>query len=369
MSHGPLAGVRVLEFAGIGPGPFAAMLLADLGADVVRIDRPEGGEWPNFPIVSRGRASILVDLKTREGVQTCLAAIERADVLIEGFRPGVMERVGLGPDVALARNPKLIFGRVTGWGQTGSLAKVAGHDINYIALAGALAPLGGAGAAPLPPLNLLGDYAGGSLYLVVGILAALLERNRSQQGQVIDAAIVDGAASMLAPLLGMAAAGVINLDRTHNILGGVAPNYRTYVCADGRYVAVGPLEPRFYAQLCAQLGIEARPVSTRNDMAGWEEVGAALARVFATRSRDEWATRLEQLDVCVTPVLTPEEAALHPHLSERQTYVVADGHWQPAAAPRFSRTPAPAPSTSPADGQGGAERLAAWGVQELTTRA
>jgi alpha-methylacyl-CoA racemase len=361
MSRGPLDGLRVLEFAGIGPGPFAAMLLADLGADVVRIDRAGGAEWPNFPIVSRGRASILLDLKSPAGVQTCLAAIEKADVLIEGFRPGVLERVGLGPDVALARNPKLIYGRITGWGQSGPLAKVAGHDINYIALAGALAPLGGGADAPLPPLNLLGDYAGGSLYLVMGILAALLERNRSQQGQVIDAAIVDGAASMLAPLLGMASAGAINLDRTSNILGGrVAPNYRTYVCADGRYVAVGPLEPRFYAQLCAQLGVEARPARTQADR---DEASAELARIFATRSRDEWAASLQHLDVCVTPVLTPQEAARHPHLSERGTYVDADGYCQPAAAPRFSRTPCAAPSASPVDGEGGAERLAAWGVQ------
>lgn len=363
MSSGPLAGVRVVEFAGIGPGPFAAMLLADLGADVVRIDRPGPSEWPNVPILSRGRASIIVDLKTEEGVRTCLAAIEKADVVIEGFRPGVMERLGLGPDAALACNSKLIYGRITGWGQSGPLAKVAGHDMNYIALAGALAPLGRAGDPPVPPLNLLGDYGGGGLYLVMGILAALLERNHSGKGQIIDAAIVDGAASMMAPLLGMAALGVVNLDRANNILGGsAAPNYRTYECADGRYVAVGPLEPRFYALLCAELGLETPPPGELKDPAGWEKAIAALTAIFATRTRDEWDARLGHLDACVTPVLTPEEAAQHPHLSARGTYVLADGQWQPAAAPRFSRTPAAAPGASPADGEGGAERLAAWGV-------
>jgi alpha-methylacyl-CoA racemase len=355
---GPLDGVRILEFAGIGPGPFAAMLLADLGADVIRIDREGGGDWPNLPILSRGRSSIVLDLKTPAGIARCLSAIENADVLIEGFRPGVMERLGLGPDVALARNPRLIYGRMTGWGQTGPLAKVAGHDINYIALAGALALLGRAGDAPLPPLNLLGDYAGGSLYLVMGILAALYERNRSGLGQVIDAAIVDGAASLMAPLLAMSAGGVINLDREHNILGGsVAPNYRTYECADGRFLAVGPLEPRFYAQLRKELAIDLGPVA---DSAPREEEAAALARLFASRPRDEWAARLGHLDVCVAAVLSPSEAAEHPHLSGRGTYVMADGRWQPAAAPRFSRTPVAAPRASPADGEGGAERLAAW---------
>lgn len=363
MNDGPLLGVRVIEFAGIGPGPFAAMLLADLGADVVRVDRARGSEWPNLPILSRGRASIIVDLKTKEGVATCLGAIEKADVVIEGFRPGVMERLGLGPDVALARNSKLIYGRVTGWGQSGPLAKVAGHDINYIALAGALAPLGRAGDPPIPPLNLLGDYGGGSLYLVMGILAALVERNHSGKGQIIDAAIVDGVASMMAPILGMAATGVVSLDRASNILGGsAAPNYRAYECADGRFIAVGPLEPRFYALLCAELGLEAPPSGYMNDAAAWEQSVAALTAVFATRPRDEWGARLGHLDACITPVLTPEEAARHPHLSSRGTYVLVNGHWQPAAAPRFSRTPAASPGASPADGEGGAERLAAWGV-------
>jgi alpha-methylacyl-CoA racemase len=363
---GPLDGVRILEFAGIGPGPFAAMLLADLGADVIRIDREGGGDWPNLPILSRGRSSIVVDLKTPAGIALCLGAIEKADVIIEGFRPGVMERLGLGPDVALARNPRLVYGRVTGWGQTGPLAKVAGHDINYIALAGALAPLGRAGDAPLPPMNLLGDYAGGSLYLVMGILAALYERNHSGLGQVIDAAIVDGAASLMAPLLAMSAGGVISLDREHNILGGsVAPNYRTYQCADGRYLAVGPLEPRFYALLRKELDIDPDP----REGATPKEEAAALERVFASRPRDEWAERLGHLDVCVAAVLSPGEAVKHPHLSARATYVEADGQWQPSAAPRFSRTPAAAPRASPADGQGGAERLAAWIAKDSASAA
>jgi alpha-methylacyl-CoA racemase len=339
------------------------MLLADLGADVVRIDRQGGAEWPNFPIVSRGRASILLDLKTQAGMDTCLRAIDKADVLIEGFRPGVMERLGAGPDVALARNPRLIYARITGWGQTGPLAKVAGHDINYIALAGALATLGRAGEAPVPPLNLLGDYAGGSLYLVMGILAALVERNSSGQGQVIDAAIIDGAASMLAPLLGMSATGTVDLDRSRNVVGGAAaPHYRTYKCADGRYLAVGALEPRFLAQLIAELGLSGLSPDSVSDPAAWATVSGAFEAVFATRSRDDWTAQLGHLDTCVAPVLTSEEAASHPHLSARATYVLCDGHWQPAVAPRFSRTPASPPGRSPKDGEGGVERLAAWGV-------
>jgi alpha-methylacyl-CoA racemase len=358
---GPLHGVKILEFAGIGPGPFAAMLLADLGADVVRVDRAGGGDWPNLPILSRGRSSVIVDLKTAEGIELCLKAIDKADALIEGFRPGVMERLGLGPAVAMARNPKLIYGRITGWGQTGPLAKVAGHDINYIALAGALSTLGSAGERPAPPLNLLGDYAGGSLYLVMGILAGLVERNRSGLGQIIDAAIVDGTASLLAPLLAMSAVGVLNLDRAQNMLGGhLAPNYRTYACADGRYIAVGPLEPRFYALLRTELGLDSQSPPPDSETSRAEFESQALARLFATRSRDEWAERLGHLDVCVTAVLSPEEAARNPHLSVRGTYVVADGQCQPAAAPRFSRTPAAAPGDSPKDGQGGAERLAEW---------
>lgn len=281
---GPLDGVRILEFAGIGPGPYAAMLLADLGADIVRIDRARGSEWPSFPILSRNRTSILLDLKSAEGRATCLAAFEKADVVVEGFRSGVMERLGLGQGEALARNPALVYGRVTGWGQTGPLAEIAGHDINYVALAGALTSLGKASEPPVPPLNLFGDYAAGSLFLVVGILGALIERGRSGLGQVIDATMVDGAASMIGPLLGMPASAVIDMDRNANFLGGnAAPFYRAYRCADDLYVAVGAIEARFRALLCAGLGLEMDALGDMDDPEQWSSISAELERIFDAR--------------------------------------------------------------------------------------
>jgi alpha-methylacyl-CoA racemase len=352
---GPLGGVRVVEFAGIGPAPFCAMLLADLGADVVRIDR-RGGAADIDPVTSRGKTSLELDLKSSGGVAHALAALERADVLIEGFRPGVMERLGLGPDTALARNSRLIYGRMTGWGQTGPLAHAAGHDLAYIALTGALAAFGPANAPPPPPLNLVGDLGGGALYLALGIAAALFERERSGRGQVIDAAIVDGTASLMAIFSGLTAAGRLTLDRERSLLGGAAPNYRCYECADGRYVAVAALEPKFFALLYERLGI-APPRD-----ASWDAEARALAGVFKRKTRDEWTALLEGTDACVAPVLTLGEAPAHPHMRARGVYHDAGGVVQPASAPRFSRTPGAVRRPAAAPRDDGRETLTRWGV-------
>ena len=351
---GPLDGIRVLEFAGIGPAPFCAMLLSDLGADVVRVDREAPVQTD--VVTSRGRTALALDLKSPAALALALAAIERADVLIEGFRPGVMERLGLGPDAALQRNPRLVYGRMTGWGQTGPLARAAGHDIAYIALTGALAAFGPPDAPPVPPLNLVGDFGGGALYLALGIAAALYERERSGRGQVIDAAIVDGTASLMAIFSGMTAQGSLSLEREHSLLGGAAPNYRCYACADGRYVAVGPLEPKFFAILLERLGIAA---SAGDD---WPAQADALAAVFATRSRDAWTALLEGTDACVAPVLTLDEAPAHPHMRAREVYLELDGVVQPAPAPRFSRTPGAVQRPAPRPDEGGRDALRRWGV-------
>jgi alpha-methylacyl-CoA racemase len=351
---GPLDGVRVLEFAGLGPAPFCAMLLGDLGAEVVTLDRAQE-PFVTDTVTRRGRASLVVDLKSRDGAALALAALEHADVVIEGFRPGVMERLGLGPDEALRRNPRLIYGRMTGWGQTGPLAHSAGHDLTYIALTGALAAMGTPGAPPVPPLNLVGDFGGGALYLALGIAAALYERERSGLGQVIDAAIVDGTASLMAMFNGATASGRLSLDRERSLLGGAAPNYRCYECADGRYVAVAPLEPKFFAELRERLGVENLPDD-------WEAASNALAAIFKRKTRDEWTALLEGTDACAGPVLALEEAPLHPHLRAREVYFERDGVVQPAPAPRFSRTPSVPPRLAPAHGEGGREALRRWGV-------
>lgn len=353
---GPLTGVRVLEFAGIGPAPFCAMLLSDLGADVVRIDR-EDALVQTDSVTARGRSALALDLKADAGRALALAAIERADVLIEGFRPGVMERLGLGPEVALERNPRLVYGRMTGWGQSGPLAHAAGHDIAYIALTGALAAMGPADRPPVPPLNLVGDFGGGALYLAFGIAAALYERERSGRGQVIDAAIVDGTASLMALFSGLTASGRLSLERERSLLGGAAPNYRCYACADGRYVAVGPLEPKFFAVLLERLGIEIPE-------GDWTAQGDVLAAVFATKSRDEWTALLEGTDACLAPVLALDEAPAHPHLRAREVYLERDGFVQPAPAPRFSRTPGALQGPAPQHGEGGHEALRRWGLGE-----
>ncbi|MGA6097471.1 CaiB/BaiF CoA transferase family protein [Stutzerimonas marianensis] len=336
--QGPLVGVRVLEFASIGPGPHCAMLLADLGADVLRIERKGGNGWLN-PVVDRGRKRLTLDIRTEAGRERCLTLAEGADVLIEGFRPGVMERLGLGPEILHARNPRLVYGRMTGWGQTGPLARSAGHDINYLALTGALAAIGGREGPPLPPLNLVGDFGGGSLYLAFGIMAALWERERSGLGQVIDAAIVDGVSSMMSFFAGLLPSGAISLQRDRNLLAGAAPHYRCYTCADGRDIAIGPLEPQFLSELAQRIQAPDNLLQDVRDPDRWAVQGEHLAALFASRTQAAWCELLEGTDACFAPVLTLEEAAQHPHMQARGVYRDIDGALHAAPAPRFSRTP------------------------------
>lgn len=340
--NGPLSGVRVVELAGIGPGPFAAMLLADLGADVVRVDRPGGaglGIDPAYDITNRNKRSVLVDLKSPDGVAQVLDLVERADVLVEGYRPGVTERLGVGPEECLARNPRLVYGRMTGWGQQGPLADTAGHDIGYIAITGALGMIGSPDGPPAIPANLVGDYAGGSLYLVIGVLAALQHaRTEDGRGQVVDAAIVDGTAHLTAMIHGMLAAGGWQDRRGSNLLDGGAPFYGAYETADGGHMAVGALEKRFYADFIRLLGL-AQEVPDRDDLAAWGELRTAIADRFKTRTREEWTAVFQESDACVAPVLSLREAPQHPHLAARGTFVEHSGITQPAPAPRFSRTP------------------------------
>jgi alpha-methylacyl-CoA racemase len=336
--QGPLSGLRVMEFVGIGPGPHVAMLLANLGAEVLRIQRPGGNGYPN-PIVDYGLSAMTIDIRTDAGRARCLEIAAHVDVVIEGNRPGVMERLGLGPDTMLALNPRLIYGRMTGWGQTGPLAQSAGHDINYIALTGALAAIGRAGEPAQPPLNLVGDFGGGSMLLAFGIAAALWERERSGKGQIIDASIVDGVTSLMTFFSGLAPSGAISLDRSKNLLGGAAPFYRCYVCADGREIAIGAIEPKFYAELVERLQLGDAFKGKQLDPATWPARSAALAALFLTKPRDAWCALLEGTDVCFAPVLTLEESFEHPHMRAREAYVTRDGQPHAAAAPRFSRTP------------------------------
>jgi len=335
---GPLNGLRVVEFVSIGPGPHCAMLLSDLGAEVVRIDREGGNGWAN-PVVDRGRAPLTIDPRSDAGRAQCLDVITHADVVIEGFRPGTMERLGLGPDVMLARNPRLVFGRITGWGQTGPLAKAAGHDINYIALTGALAAMGRPGEPATPPLNLVGDFGGGSMLLAFGIMTALWERERSGKGQVVDAAMVDGVSSLMSMFAGLAPSGRIDMAREANMLGGAAPFYRCYLCADGQEIAIGPLEPRFYAELLKRIDAPADLFERQHDAALWPERSLALAEIFRTKTVDEWCALLEGTDACFAPVVALQDAPDHPHMAERGVYVEHDGLKQVAPVPRFSRTP------------------------------
>ncbi len=340
---GPLAGVRVVELAGLGPAPFAAMLLADLGAQVVRVDRPAGAGAARQDVVNRGKRSVAADLKAPGGRDLVLELVERADVLLEGFRPGVAERLGLGPAACSERNRRLVYGRMTGWGQQGPLAKVAGHDIDYIALSGALWASGRAEERPVPALNLVGDYAGGSLFLVMGVLAALLEVGRSGEGQVVDAAMVDGASVLTTMFTALQGMGVWGADRGTNVFDTGAPFYEVYACADGRWVAVGALEPQFYAELVRVTGfLEGAPDEVRYAQpppADWPAHKAIWERLWRTRSRDEWTALLGHTDACVQPVLDWAERLEHPHLLERGTFVEVDGIVQPAPAPRLSRTP------------------------------
>jgi alpha-methylacyl-CoA racemase len=362
-----LLGLRVIELASIGPGPMCGMLLADLGADVVRVDRlqPSGlglNLQRRFDINGRGRRSVALDLKAPAGRDAVLRLLESADVLIEGFRPGVTESLGLGPEDCHARNPRLVYGRMTGFGQTGPLAHAAGHDMNYVALTGALNAIGGAGGAPVPPLNLVGDYGGGALYLAFGIMAALFERQRSGRGQVVDAAMVDGAASLASVFFGLQAGGQWAAARGQNLLDGGAPFYSTYETSDGRWISLGPLEPKFFATLAAALGLDDRFVKRQYDRALWPQMREAIAAAVAQRTRDEWTALLEGTDACFAPVLSFEEAPRHPHAVARQAFVEIDGITQPAPAPRFDRTPAQHPKPPPEIGEHTQELLREAGL-------
>ncbi|MFI5494145.1 CaiB/BaiF CoA transferase family protein [Actinoplanes sp. NPDC051859] len=349
-AQGPLAGVRVVELASLAPAPFGCMMLADLGADIVRVDRPGPRVAPAPPTggpLQRSRRTTALDLKSPTGVAELLRLAAHADVLVEAYRPGVAERLGFGPDVCLARNPRLVYARMTGWGQSGPLAQRAGHDIDYIALSGALEPLGRAGQAPHAPLNLLGDFAGGGMLLAVGVLAALLERQRSGAGQVVDAAMVDGSALLTAFLHGMRGAGMWSGPRGTNMLDGGSPCYDTYATADGLFMAVGALEPAFYAQLVLGLGLDGDTLPDRNDPANAEKLRQIFADRFAQRTRAEWTAIFDEVDACVTPVLAPAEAPAHPHNVARGTFTEVGGEVQPAPAPRFGRTPAAVPRPAP----------------------
>ncbi len=360
---GPLHGLRVIELAGLGPGPHAAMMLGDLGADVVRVDRPVGGfslagGKPDYLL--RNRRSVTADLKADSGRDLVLRLAAKADVLLEGFRPGVAERLGVGPQQCHAVNPALIYGRMTGWGQDGPMAAQAGHDLNYISLTGALHAIGPADRPPTVPLNLVGDFGGGSMFLVTGVLAALWERQRSGRGQVVDAAMVDGVSVLAQMIWAFRGAGTWSDQRDANLLDGGAPFYGTYACADGRWIAVGALEPQFYARFLVGLGIAGEDLPGQHDRSGWPRLRARFTEVIASRPRDEWAEIFAGTDACVTPVLAFGEVSAHPHLAARESVISIDGIEQAAPAPRFSRTPAGRPAAPPVPGAGTEAVLADW---------
>lgn len=358
---GPLTGIRVVEMAGIGPGPFTAMMLSDLGAEVIRVDRlNHKGTGHRANVLNRGRKSIAVDLKNPRGVETTLRLIEQADVVLEGFRPGVMERLGLGPEECLSVNPRLIFGRMTGWGQTGPLSQAAGHDINYISIAGALGAMGYADRPPAPPLNLVGDFGGGAMYLLTGILAALVERATSGQGQIIDAAMTDGTASLLSPFFGLMAMNMWTTDRFSNRLDGGAFYYGSYECSDGKYISIGSLEPQFYALLLEKAEITDPEFQEQLDEAAWPAKREKLNQLFKTRTRQQWCDIMEGTDVCFAPVLDLKEAPTHPHNIDRKTFVELEGVVQPAPAPRFSRTQGEIQGPAAMAGEHTREVLSAW---------
>lgn len=366
MSPGPLTGVRVVELAGIGPAPFAGLLLSELGADVVRVERPGGnglGIPPQHDLLNRGRPSVCVDLKHPDGPEVVRRLTDSADVFIEGFRPGVAERLGLGPDALLARRPQLVYARMTGWGQDGPLADRAGHDVDFIALAGALHSIG-VPDRPAIPTNLVGDFGGGALYLVVGVLAALWEARGSGEGQVVDAAIVDGVAHQSMLSCALLAAGMLRERRTSNLLDGGTPFYDVYRTSDGEHVAVGPLEPQFYKELEDLLELD-EPLPDRSDPREWPRLRAVLGARFAQRTRDEWAEHFRDSDACVAPVLTLTEAAEHPHLAARSTYLRRDGRLEPGPAPRFSRTPTTVGPPPPEPGADTRRALLHWGLDDV----
>jgi alpha-methylacyl-CoA racemase len=364
MGSGPLAGIRVVELAGLGPAPYACMLLAELGADVIRVDRPDGAALSAG--LNRSRPCVAVDLKKPAGRDVVLRLVESADVLVEGLRPGVTERLGVGPDACLERNPRLVYARMTGWGQDGPLAQTAGHDITYAAITGALHMIG-TREKPMQAVNLVADFGGGAMFLVVGVLAALLERGTSGKGQVVDAAMVDGAASLATMLFTMLGDGLWVDRRQSNLLDGGAPFYDTYRCKDGRYVAVGALEPQFYAALLDGLGLTLD--GGQLDVAHWPAHREAFTAAFATRTRDEWAEHFAATDACVAPVLGLTEAPQHPHMAARGTFTTVGGITQPAAAPRFSRTPTPAPSPARKAGEDTETALQAWGFSTDEVKA
>ena len=359
---GPLAGIKVVEMAAIGPVPFCAMMLSDMGADVIRIDRiKQKGSGHRANVLYRGRKSIAVDLKDPQGVDIAMKLIDKCDAVIEGFRPGVMERLGLGPEVCLNQNPKLVYGRMTGWGQQGKLSQAAGHDINYISLAGALGSMGYPDRPPTPPLNLIGDFGGGAMYLLSGVLAALLERQSSGKGQVIDAAMTDGTASLLSGFYGMMAMGMWTTDRCKNRLDGGAFYYGSYECADGKHISLGSLEPQFYALLLEKCGIEDESFGEQLDQEAWPLKRQKMEAIFKTKTRNQWCEILEGTDVCFAPVLDLKEAPDHPHNKERKTFVNFEGITQPAPAPRFSRTQGTIQSSANLTGENSEEILEKWG--------
>ena len=370
---GPLSGLKILEFEAIGPGPFCGMMLADMGADVLLVDRPDDprlgfGRDRWFDVMMRGRRSVTLDLKSKDGVSAALTLAGKADAIIEGFRPGVMERLGLGPEVLLKRSPKLVYGRMTGWGQDGPLAPRAGHDINYIALTGVLHAIGRAGGAPVPPLNLVGDFGGGGMLLAFGIACALVEAQRSGKGQVVDAAMVDGASLLAAMFSGMLAGKRWNETRGDNVLDTGAPWYDVYETKDGKYVAIGSIEPKFYEELLLKLGLQGEKLPAQHDRKGWPALRKLFGEKFRERSRDKWCKAFEGSDACFAPVLTFSEARAHPHNAARKTFTHAGKVDQPAPAPRFSRTPGAIRRPPPERGEGGKLALADWGFSSSEIR-
>ena len=360
---GPLQGIRAIEIAGIGPGPFCAMMLSDMGADVVRIDRKSvAGRGTKFDLLNRGRKSIAIDLKNPAGVDALLTMVEQADALQEGFRPGVMERLGLGPDICHERNPRLVYGRMTGWGQDGPMASAAGHDINYISLTGVLHSIGRPGQNPVPPLNLVGDFGGGGMLLAFGIVSALLEASRSGVGQVVDAAMTDGSAALMAGIYGLKNMGIWNNNKGTNMLDSGSHFYDTYECADGKWISLGSIEPQFYALLREKAELDEPLFGDQLDRDSWPHKKERIAEVFKQKSRQEWCNIMEGSDVCFAPVLDLDEAPAHPHNRARQTFVEIDGVQQPNAAPRFSRTPGAIQGPPPKAGEHSEEALAAWGL-------
>jgi alpha-methylacyl-CoA racemase len=363
LTQGPLAGVRVVEFAGLGPAPFCGMLMSDLGADVVRIDRKDARPAAPHQVTHRGRRSVALDLKRPEAVALCLDLFSRAEIVFEGFRPGVMERLGLGPDVAFKRNAKLVYGRMTGWGQTGPLAQAAGHDINYIAISGALHAIG-TRERPVPPLNLVGDFGGGALYLAFGLLAALTHARATGQGQVVDAAMCDGAASLMSYFYGFRAEGTHTRERGANRLDGGAPFYDVYRCSDGEWIALGSIEPQFYQLLRDKAGLSDPAFDAQMDRKRWPELKDKLARVIAAKTRAEWCAIMDGTDVCFAPVLEMDEAPSYPHNAERGVFVTVEGVVQPSPAPRFALTPGAVQSPPPQIGEHNTTALRDWGLPQ-----